>query len=377
MNIAIIADDLTSAADAALPFYNKGANCEVVCKYHMIDNIDVDVISVDSNSRNLSQAKACDAVSTLSALLSSRDILLKTIDSTLRGHIKPEIKAAFLAGNRTQVVIAPAFPAAGRTTIEGFQYVDGILVSNSSYSNDPAHPCKHSQIIDLVDSSLGKSIVLPADATATMVKRAMQDYAVIILDAQTQLCLNQLVAYIPNPNQVLWVGSVGLSYALSQRCELSDISRTSLGNNKKVLVVIGSANDISKQQKELLDYQEISLDQDVRSLNAFEDVAIITAPKEHIGSSKRLLEQLSVQAAKVLKVGNYDALIATGGETTHAILQQLCVESFSIIDEFEPGFPMGISSNANLPFPLVIGLKAGGFGTPSSLKNAVKKLTKY
>jgi len=374
MNIGIIADDLTSAADAALPFYNKGASCEVVRKYHIKN--DIDVLSVDTNSRNLTQEAACDVVSKLSERLLHKDILLKTIDSTLRGHIKLEIQATFLASKRTKIVIAPAFPASGRTTINGHQYVNGVLVSHSSYSNDPVHPCKHSQIINLVDSSLGECIVLPADANAIMLERAMQDYDVIILDAQTQACLNRLVSYISNPNMVLWVGSVGLSNALAERFEFSNQRKISLGNNKKVLVVIGSANDISIAQKNALDYQQISLDQDINNLNTFADVAVISAPEQNISSSKLLLEQLSQQAANVLRAGNYDALIATGGETTHAILDQLRIESFSIIDEFEAGFPIGISTDAKLPSSLVIGLKAGGFGTPTSLLNAVKKLTR-
>jgi len=374
MNIGIIADDLTSAADASLPFFNEGASCEVVRKYH--NNKKADVLSIDSNSRNLTQADASEVVGKFSALLAHRDILLKTVDSTLRGHIKAEIKAAFLASNRAQIVIAPAFAAAGRTTINGYQYVDGMLVANSNYKNDPAHPCKHSRITDLIDSSLGEAVILPEDADAVTVERAMQAHQVIILDAQSQASLNRLVSYIANPNKVLWVGSVGLSYALAKGCQFATQRPPYLTECKKALVVIGSANDISREQKNALQHPAIMLDQKVDSLITFPDIAIISAPAQSVGSAKLLLQQLSLQAANVLKAGNYSALIATGGETTNAILEQLGVASFSIVDEFEPGFPVGIAADAGLPAPLMIGLKAGGFGTPTSLKNALDKLIK-
>jgi uncharacterized protein YgbK (DUF1537 family) len=375
MNIGIIADDLTSAADAALPFFNEGASCEVVRKYH--DKSSADVLSVDSNSRHFSQQDACDVVSKFSDQLSHRDILLKTVDSTLRGHIKSEIKASFLASNKEQIVIAPAFPAAGRTTRNGLQYIHGILVAHSKYKNDPAHPCKSSKITDLLATSLRNYIILPSDACAEEIKHAMQDFKVIILDTDTQESLNRLVSYISNPNKILWVGSVGLSYALAHVYKFSNQSKPHYSNVKKVLVVIGSANDISKQQRNALNYQEISLDQKTSDLINFPDIAIISAPKQNTGSPKLLLEKISLQAAQVLKAGGYQALIATGGETTNAILEHLRVDNFSIVDEFEPGFPMGITSSLSFSSPLVIGLKAGGFGTLESLKNAVEKLTQF
>jgi len=59
-----------------------------------------------------------------------------------RVHIRAEIAAAFRASGRKRLVVAPAFPTAGRITQEARQYVHGVPVDQSTYAADPAHSHK-------------------------------------------------------------------------------------------------------------------------------------------------------------------------------------------------------------------------------------------
>ncbi|TIN05363.1 MAG: four-carbon acid sugar kinase family protein, partial [Mesorhizobium sp.] len=106
-----------------------------------------------------------------------------------------------------RLVIAPAFPEAGRLTVGGIQTVNGIPVSQSVYGRDPVHPAGTSHIADLVDPSLGIPIILAANSSGDAATKA----SILILDADSQDILNRQVASIPDPETVLWVGSPGLA----------------------------------------------------------------------------------------------------------------------------------------------------------------------
>ena len=83
-----------------------------------------------------------------------------------------------------------------------------------------------------------------------------------------------------------------------------------------------------------------------------------------------MIEQVSVA---VLRSG-FDSIIATGGETMAAILNKLGISRFILIRELEPGFPFGLAQLAD-GTGLTIAMKAGGFGSPSTLLDAAKVLT--
>lgn len=158
LQIGIAADDLTSAADGAGPFLKRGF--APYLHRGPCPRTDETVIAVDTGSRNLSETEAEAAAAQTVAALAGRSLLYKTMDSTLRGHIRAESAAAFEVSGRDRLVIAPAFPAAGRQTIGGVQFVGGRLVSETGYGRDPLHPARTSRILDLIDPALGPVTIL-------------------------------------------------------------------------------------------------------------------------------------------------------------------------------------------------------------------------
>ena len=123
-------------------------------------------------------------VKILTAQLATRDLLYKTVDSTLRGHVS-ELEPWFEASGRKILVFAPAFPTAGRTTVGGVQLVDGIPFGDHLWSRSGSSGAALAAY-RLVPSSIG---------------------SVVILDAATQEELDAQIEALPEP-EVRFVGGL-------------------------------------------------------------------------------------------------------------------------------------------------------------------------
>lgn len=249
------------------------------------------------------------------------------------------MEAAFTASGRKMLVFAPAFPSAGRTTVSGVQLVEGIPVAETGYGRDPVHPARHSRLVELVPPSIGN---------------------VIILDATTQGELDTKIAALPDPESILWVGSPRMALALAKRLAPVQLaSDVTLAGGRQILVVVGSANPRSHRQAD--------------RIGGGRGVALLRAPLERIDDPSSILRDIAQAAARRLVDERCDVVIATGGDTMEAILDGLDVSAFEILQELEPGFPLGRVSLEN-GRELLIAMKAGGFGDDDTLHRAVARL---
>ena len=85
-------------------------------------------LDLDTRSRSERAARVIMRNAFVSRAARSADILLKKIDSTLRGHVEAEIAAARTAVGERPVIFAPAFPAQGRIVRRGKVYVRGAFL---------------------------------------------------------------------------------------------------------------------------------------------------------------------------------------------------------------------------------------------------------
>ncbi|MEO1538289.1 MAG: four-carbon acid sugar kinase family protein [Pseudomonadota bacterium] len=335
--VAILADDLTSAADAASPFIAHGLTVHIGRQHVPSEN--ADVCAIDLASRSASVTDAAVRVENCAREMRSAPVVLKTVDSTLRGHVREEITAALRGSQRQRLVFAPAFPNAGRTTVNGIQLVDGVPVHLSAYGKDPVHPARFSKLQEL----------LPNEAINT-----------VVLDAGTQDDLDQQVAEIERPEDVLWVGSPGLARALAKRFGAKKPAcRQSFDCEGAVLVVVGSANQVSHRQAAAIEGNAAKL---------------LIVPAGRHADPKTVLERLVDDAVGQLATGTFGAVIATGGDTMEAILDRTGTLTFNLLGEIEPGFPIGSAETGG--GVVLLGMKAGGFGDDATLKRAVHRLSK-
>src|ERR1019366_4889276 len=131
LDVAIVADDLTGALDAAAPFAGRGLETRILLDFEQAAaavETNTRVLSLTSESRHLSPTAADERVwnATRAALAGAPRILLKKIDSTLRGNIATEIMAGLRATGLQHVLIAPAVPRHGRIMREGEVFMNGV-----------------------------------------------------------------------------------------------------------------------------------------------------------------------------------------------------------------------------------------------------------
>ncbi|MVO17094.1 four-carbon acid sugar kinase family protein [Parasedimentitalea huanghaiensis] len=335
-SVGILADDLTSAADGGAPFGEKGLEIRIIRKGIRQETGSAEVVSIDCATRSLDEAAAIKATTLATRSIAGARVLYKTIDSTLRGHIRAEIGAAFLASGRNRLVVAPAFPDAGRITRNGVQFVHGLPVCQSNYAQDPVHPIQSSNISDCIPSDI---------------------LNVIILDAETQQDLNDQVTALGEIETTLWVGSPGMAKALASQLPHKLGAERQAPVSKSVLVVVGSANPMSTLQ--------------ARRLRDDPRAVCLSVPNERAVDPRRVVSDLISKA--IQQCSQCDTVIATGGDTMEAFLDRLDVYEFVLAGEIEPGFPLATARLSN-GAPITLAMKAGGFGDENTLRRAVDHL---
>lgn len=261
--LLIVADDLTGAADCGTACLAAGLDTVIVLKDS--DPIpSADVVSVDAATRGLSSSQAAEQTARLTRryLSPQTRILFKKLDSTLRGHVAQEIAAVLsvtraLHGTQSIAIVAPAFPAMGRTTVGGRQFVGGVPVETTEIwhreaSNAPAYlPGRlgeHGLRATHIDLHTVRSEKRLSDALAGA--QAQHDAAVC--DAETDEDLRAIVrAGMTLQTSIVWAGSAGLAAQLPQAMGIgrepwksilaSTVHRPTLFVDRVTLAVNGAA----------------------------------------------------------------------------------------------------------------------------------------
>jgi uncharacterized protein YgbK (DUF1537 family) len=405
----IIADDLTGAADCAIAFAKRGVESVVAWDQHRYAG-DMPVLSVDAATRSLSPVQAANRqVQVLAAHYRPGLHLYKKIDSTVRGQPVAELvgilayaPAMFEARPRLAIV-APAFPGTGRVTLNGSIVVQGVpLEQTPLWARD--HTYASANLVEMLGGAGLKAEVLTLQAIAQgaeMVSAYLDDarkrgVAAIVCDAKTESDLGVVaVASLSMCDEVIWVGSAGLASALAiaeSSSELPAQISPLMSGRKNVLVVVGSLAEASRLQAStlvetgLVRHVTISPDalfagpctpawqmgskQLARHLGAQEDVLLELERTANPDLSRGTL--LSQRLAEFVDdAGSFGALIATGGDTVYALLSKLGVHSIRLLDEVEPGVPLGLTVGT-LSIPVVT--KAGAFGDAHSLQRSLERL---
>ena len=100
---------------------------------------------------------------------------------------------------------------------------------------------------------------------------------------------------------------------------------------------------------------------------------LLRAPRARERDSATVLRRIAQDAARELQNPRVGALIATGGDTLEAVLDLLNVREFEILQELDPGFPLGRARLGD-GRSLLLAMKAGGFGSDDALQRAVARI---
>ena len=223
--LAIIADDLTGASDTGAAFARQGLRTLVWLSPSTGDDLPLaDVLVVSTESRHIPRDQARDAVSSCARRVErwftgqEPRWIYKKIDSTLRGHPAAELAALMQALRIDRALVAPAFPAQGRTTVAGRQLVNGAPLEETVFGRDAAgsdlRVCFSScadlspvRVIELAEVRRGPEYVAGVIAAAGP--------AVWIGDAETETDLRVLAQAVTLSHIQLLCGSAGLARAMT------------------------------------------------------------------------------------------------------------------------------------------------------------------
>jgi len=413
--LLIIADDLTGAADTGAAFANAGWLTLVILDPNA-QAPESGVLVISTESRGLAREEAGAQVRhAIHQIKNAADIsfIYKKIDSTLRGHPGAELAATMDALGLEWALVAPAFPAQGRTTAGGQQLVDGIPVEHTPFG--PEGPCSAlttlfqlpqmgapARLIDLSRVRRGPDAICKAlDAARS---------GVIVADAETDADLRAIAGAGLRCGVRLWCGSAGLAQALANalprpdqnrpdapiRAELSTyIEHAPSRPPGSVLVVAGSRHPRTARQVEVaqgwgatilrpvpgsLEGNAQAVERTVqrasRRLADDEHVILTTADLDESPlGSQAAADALAGMARRLITEGSVGGLVLTGGHVAAAVCAALGGSTLWLRGETQPGIAWGILMGGLLPgLPVVT--KAGGFGTDEALAEAIGKLVR-
>ena len=390
--IAVIADDLTGAADSGVQLVRAGYATAVVFRGGEVPAAGLDAVALDTDSRTRPAGFAARRVVEAAHAVREARIVYKKLDSTLRGNVAAELSAALGATRRARVVVAPAFPAAGRTTRGGVQLVHGVPVHETEMRNDPRTPVREGHVPTLLAGTFSVATLGVEDLTdRERIRRTLETDGCVVADAERDADLERLVRAVPDPSSVLWAGSAGLALALGSVYPGPRAGEPSAppAPARRVLVVIGSLSGVSREQLRRLveEYGDdaatpVHADRRGAVRRAAKlaggplsggTCAVIHSPGRRGGSrgGGPVIRSLAEVAARLSEQGLFDALVLTGGSTAVRVALELGASGIRLGGEVEAGVPWGTLIG---PRPYGVVTKAGGFGGPDTLVGAVRSL---
>ena len=341
MQVLVLADDLTGAADCGAAFLGRAARIEVSLEARISSRGSVAVIDLDTRSRPERAARAIVKRAFAARGARRARILYKKIDSTLKGHVAAELAAVRRSLGKRAVIFAPAFPAQGRVVRNARLFVNG-------------EPCS-GDLRELL-SKAGFPATEVERPTAASLRAAFGIGArAFACDAASDADLDRIaragLALRPRP---LFVGSAGLARALARTLPRRKAALQTAAARRPIVTVVGSASPISAQQGARLARTQghgTLLQMEWKRPPTRKDI--------------RRVRDLGRKAAAVSRA-HY---VLTGGETARAVLGARGIRAYALRGEVEPGVPFGMAPDGTL-----ICTKAGAFGKPDTLVRCVARL---
>jgi uncharacterized protein YgbK (DUF1537 family) len=349
--LAVVADDLTGAADAAAPFAVRGLAVSVALPG--IDApgappADAEVLALLTDNRWRAPGEAARRMST--AVEQARrwepEMLFVKIDSVLRGQVHADVSGALAEWPGNGAVATPAFPEQGRTVRGGALVVHG----------------------------------------RTAVARVAEHFppVVRVVDAETS---DDLVAIAREVVASGWVavGSGGLSRALATVLVDPPLPAPPPPEPATaVLVVAGTPHPVTRAQvadleaagAEVVPAGPEAVPAAVAALGRGGPVVLVCQPDGEIEpdgpQAAALAAELAATVVAVVEALPSVGLVLTGGATALAVATALGARELRVLAEVAEGLPLGELVTDGSRVPVVT--KSGGFGARDALLRAADAL---
>ena len=403
----ILADDLTGAADAGVAFSRMGLSTLIRLKPGLPDHQSdwADVVVSLTRSRHSSASEAARRNHTV-----AQDILrlpashkplwvYQKIDSTLRGQVVASLAATLTTLQLECALVAPAFPALGRTTVNGELLVQGRPLIESEFKAEVTEghlltlfrtqlPEKQVSLIHLKLMKQGCRVI------AEILKK--MGPGIYVADATSDTDLRNLVQAAQAVGIRLLCGSAGLSHALIDAYPLQSSIKPPASPRHAagpILIVAGTRHPVTARQITMAQKHGIQVIRPgargfpcsetwlgetfktVKRQLAKHAVVILTTMglRPIPNGENEIATRLGALVRMLTEAVPLGALVLTGGDIALAACDALKATSLYLQIEIEPGIAEGwLVDGIDPGLPVVT--KAGGFGNDQSLLTIIQQL---
>jgi uncharacterized protein YgbK (DUF1537 family) len=404
MRLGVIADDFTGATDIAGFLVANGLRTVQLNGVPPEDlQVEADAVVVSLKTRSCPVGHALSE--SLAALhwLRERDCAqfffkyCSTFDSTPKGNIGPVTDALLAALGQDFTVICPVLPVNGRTTYNGYLFVNGVPLHESGMRYHPVTPMTDANLMRLMDAqSQGRTGNVPStvmDQGADAVRKALaalkaNGFRYAVLDALNDahlVTMGQAVA-----GMVLVTGGSGLADGMARAWTGTGDASSAAAEGRpakgRAVVLSGSCSQMTNAQvaayraeaaslavsverclaepgyaQELADWVLAQAQGGLAPLvYATTEPAKLKALQEKFGAAKasEAVERIFGAVAQKLAAAGFNQFIVAGGETSGIVTQSLGISGFHIGPQIAPGVPWVRAVEK----PLSLALKSGNFG---------------
>ena len=161
--IAVIADDLTGAAEIAGLGWRHGLRAVIL--HRDAPPARADLVVYDADSRLCSARAAARRVGRIARRLRAAqpEWIYKKVDSVLRGNVLAEIAALRRVLRSESCLLVPANPSAGRILRAGKYFIGDQPLHRTDFRRDPTHPRRSADVLKLLGAARDGGVrVLPA-----------------------------------------------------------------------------------------------------------------------------------------------------------------------------------------------------------------------
>ncbi len=413
--VLVVADDLTGGNATGALFARRGLRTVSVDPDPAHWDTGADVVVVNTDTRRAPATVAADLIGrVVRDFRPAPELLVKRVDTTLRGPIAAELHAALAArsavcGKPVCAVAAPAYPAAGRTTVGGIHLVEGIPVADSPAGRDPFTPVPVSRVadllaggtslrtgevhVDVISAGTEQTAVRLAELWHELSRTTAASAPVLVLDAVTEAHLRTgalaAARLAAQGADVVAVDSGPFGAALAEAMRLGPDS----GPPPPVLLVVASLTQRTALQLEhvrsalgavlvdlhlselhptrMVDRLQEAVD-DARRSGTVRAAGWRLLPEDRpdVAQANEVVTAMATAARLALGRLTFHAVFASGGDMATGLLRRLGASGFAVEFAVQPLVVTGRLTGGPVP-GLPFATKGGLIGNPDAVTESV------
>lgn len=371
--IAVIADDFTGAAELA----GIGLRYDLKVELAMSAiSTDADLLVVSADSRSLNSRAASKVISkTVKDTLALEPLFIyKKIDSVFRGHVLDEIRIQMQESGLKKALIVGGNPSLGRTISKGKYYINGDLISDTDFGNDPEFAITDSSVLKIIRAANGEAVVLKHTDD-------LPETGIVIADVES------------DEDVKAWANKIGEKWLLAGAgdfftalLERDFKSKTIQASDESFphLYVSGTAYSKSQQfvkeiknnlgcvaylSLEMMKTGEISDELWFKKISEIlnkQKKAVVAINDKDVDpwyvSAVHLRTTMAEVVKRIVEENRVKEIFIEGGSTAASILRELGIEKLNVVNELERGV---VRMKAG---ELYITVKPGSYALPEEIK---------